>query len=184
MDTTRLRLIDRSSLDAGRLLDIYEMSFPQNERIESDVYYDLLEEYGVDCYGIYANDRLVGLFNVMPKPQYGIVYLWYLAVEPASRGKGIGGKALDTIIKKYEDCQVVLDMEPLSEESGNFQERKARERLYLRHGFTRSGRGMRYFGNSFEIMTTKPPFREEDFRRMFREPGFRQWHPEFFDMAF
>lgn len=174
--------IDRSHKDAGKLLDIYERSFPDSERIESDKYYDMLEEYSVDIYGIYEEEVLVGLLNIMTRLENRIVYFWFFAVDEKYRNRGIGGKALEKLISMYPDCQLVLDMEPLKEGAGNYEERLMRTRFYERYGFSRTGRCMTYFGNTFEIMCTKAPFREGDFRKMYDEPMFKEWQPVFADV--
>lgn len=177
----KLKKIDRNHADAPRLLQIYESSFPENERIESCRYYDTLEAYSVDIYGIYDDDNIVGLLNIMPRLKNGIVYFWFFAIDEPFRNKGIGGEALDELIKIYPQCQLVLDMEPLDKTADNYEERICRTRFYERHGFSLSGRCMTYFGNTFEIMCTKAPFREADFRKMYDEPIFAEWQPIFAD---
>ncbi|MDO4191512.1 MAG: GNAT family N-acetyltransferase [Bacteroidales bacterium] len=178
-----LHSIDRNHLDATKLLEIYEKSFPESERIASTLYYDMLEEYAIDIYGIYEDTTLVGLVNMMPRQHNGITYIWFLAIAENFRDKGIGGKAIELLKPLYPNCQFVLDMEPLDPLSENYQERLRRTRFYERHGFVRTGRGMKYFGQSFEIMCTNPPFREADFRKHYVEPAFVEWNPEFFDIT-
>lgn len=180
----KLHKIDRNHADASRLLKIYENSFPENERIESTEYYNMLEAYSVDIYGIYEEEQLVGLLNIMTRPENKIVYFWFFAIDEQHRNKGIGGEALDQLIELYPEYQLVLDMEPLDPNAENYDERLRRTRFYERHGFSLTGRCMTYFGNTFEIMCTKAPFREEDFRKMYNEPIFKEWQPVFAQAPF
>lgn len=177
-----LKKIDGNHADANRLLQIYEASFPDNERIESEKYYEVLKHYSVDIYGIYDNDMLIGLVNVITRPAYRFIYLWYFALDEPYRNKGIGSVVLERLKELYPDCQLVLDMEPLDENAPNYEVRKRRTRFYTRHGLTLTGRCMTYFDNTFEIMCTQPPFREADFRKMFNEPIFKDWQPIFADV--
>jgi len=79
----------------------------------------------------------------------------------------------------YADKYLVVDFEMLDENAPNNEQRKRRKDFYLRNGFKETGRGLRYFGVDYEIMSTGK-FKLQTFRDMLMEHRPGRQGPEYF----
>jgi len=117
-----------------RLKNLYEVSFPDDEKIPWDDLIRLVDEMHLDFTAYYDGDEFIGFTIVYPRPL--VNWYWYFAVMPELRGKGLGQQILTQLIKKYEGQACVLDMEsPYQNPCPNPEQRKRRHEFYLRNGF-------------------------------------------------
>ena len=64
-----------------------------------------------------------------------IVFVFYLAIDKGTREQGYGTKVLDSIKQKYKNSRIILCIEPVDENSDNYEQRVKRKKFYLKNGF-------------------------------------------------
>lgn len=86
-----------------------------------------------------------------------LTYLYYLAVEPEMRDRGLGGQMLDMLAAKRPDVPLAIDIEMRDRNADNARQREARRSFFMNNGFAPSGSGFKD-GGVFEILVrgTKP----------------------------
>ena len=109
-----------TSLEDGLLLpwlDLYETAFPPYEKVLVSHFLSLLKSknsgQGKDEFMLAALDStggLLGLACYQRMPEVGLAVLWYLAVHPEARNRGVGGKFYDHIagLAKEAGCRALL----------------------------------------------------------------------------
>jgi GNAT superfamily N-acetyltransferase len=124
---------------AQRLAEIFELSFPPEERGDTA---ELLESIAAGerlCYVAARDGELVGFAALLALDDLSVVLLEYMAVAPQARNDGVGG-ALFThlrtnLLSDAEASGMTFEVEPPEEVDG--EERTLRERrigFYLRNG--------------------------------------------------
>lgn len=122
--------VDRQSPDIDRFREMYESSFPPEERRPwPDMLFNMDDDERFAFLGAYdGSGRAVGFITLWNLGQ--ITYCEHFAVDGALRGRGIGsrviGRARDMI-----DSPLILEVEPL----GATAEADRRIAFYRRHGF-------------------------------------------------
>jgi ribosomal protein S18 acetylase RimI-like enzyme len=113
-------------------LDLYETSFPPEEKVLVSEFIDLLEEKAngtrpdSHIQAALQNDRFVALLRYDLGKEPGIAYLWYIAVHPDARSGGIGSACFNEVVRRARDAQlraVVFEVEI----SGHFDDSERRE---------------------------------------------------------
>ncbi len=127
----RLRLWDLKKTPGEKDRELYEGSFPEDERRE---WSDLIE---ISC----VRRDYFRTTHVMHHGVFmGIIYWWnfrdfayveHFAVDSCARNCGLGGRALDMFTSRLAGKGVVLEVEP--ESDGEMARRRIR--FYQRHGF-------------------------------------------------
>ncbi len=125
----RITTIDNAKIDS--LFNLYQEAFPECERRDIETLKQLIEhekqmffcrilQNGIEC-GLVV----YWLFDTF-------CYVEHLAVNLAARGNGTGSATLDVLKQRYADRPIVLEVEPLSNDTTT-QKRIA---FYQRNGFT------------------------------------------------
>lgn len=174
-----LKIIDKDFANKERLFTIYEESFPKNERMPNDEFLSVIRKYGCTLWAFFDQKEMLGFTCVMHNADYKIGYLWYFAIASDYRNRGYGGKALQLLQEKYEDSQLVLDMEMLDPKAENYRQRIRRLHFYERNGFVRAFVGMSYFGMDYELMSNHAPLRLDDFKAVIAMVANSLFHPVF-----
>lgn len=116
-----------------KVTKLYNEAFPKDERIPIWLLKILVRKNKAKFHGIYDNEKFVGLvYNIFYKD---IVFLFYLAIDKGTRGQGYGTKVLDSIKQKYKNSRIILCIEPVDENSDNYEQRVKRKKFYLKNGF-------------------------------------------------
>ena len=125
--------------DAERFAAIYEVSFPASERGDTAELLGDVERGRRLCYAARDGGALVGFAVVFELRGTSAAMLEYLAVDPATRNLGVGGRLLEHLRASAATDGgvdgVVLEVEPAWEVEG--EQRALRERrigFYVRHG--------------------------------------------------
>ena len=129
----------------GALRTLYETAFPAEEQIPWDDLMGLVEKMNLDFTAYYEGDSLIGFTIVYPRKSFN--WFWYFAVKPELRGEGLGQQILTQLMRKYQGCTNILDMESPDQPCDNATQRRRRHEFYLRNGFRDTGVG-RTFGNT------------------------------------
>lgn len=140
---------------------LYDASFPDDERIP---WHRLLKknDESRQMRAWFDNDQLVGLSYVFVHGN--IAYLGYLAIEENLREKGYGSMVLKEICSAFEEYKVVIDIEIVTEEADNYEERLRRREFYMRCGFERTGVGYYFWYVDYELLSIHGIVTEAEFR--------------------
>ena len=127
-------------------LDLFETAFPANEKVLVSHFLALLKMKGKQqettetmLAGVHPAGKLLGLACYQLIPAVGVAVLWYLAVDPEARDRGLGGQLYDHVtglIDKTLYQALLLEVE-IPELFKNDEERKRAARrinFYRRHG--------------------------------------------------
>jgi len=156
-----VRFIELTGLEDDLLLswlDLYETSFPPNEKVLVSHFIELLrakkrgERAGETLLAaVDASQALLGLayFALMPGAETAV--LWYLATWPEQRNRGLGGLIYDHIISlidpsHYKGLVIEVEIPKLAESDEQRQLAARRINFYRRHG-ARWLKGIDYLQN-------------------------------------
>lgn len=127
-----LKRINFFSPDYGKISRLYRTAFPADERAPMWFMAMKSGRENVDFWGLYADGNWVGLAYVISEGSAS--YLFYLAISEDVRGKGLGSKALQSLIKRYSGQRLFLALEQLDKSADNYEERLKRRQFYLKNG--------------------------------------------------
>lgn len=114
----------------------------------------------------YSQGSFVGFAAVMTFED--LAYLLFLAIDPGSRSKGYGGRALQDLSALYPGKTFVLDFERLDDAAPNAGQRRRRKAFYLRNGYAETGLFLSYAGVEYEVVC-KGSFAFESFKDLMQE---------------
>ncbi len=115
-----------------RFLRLYHEAFPRDERAPDWLMLRGIRRGKADAWDLMDGDVWVGFAYAVTDGT--LVYLFFLAVDPAFRGQGYGHEAIAGIREKYPDRKLFLALEPLDPSAGNAAERIRRHDFYLSCG--------------------------------------------------
>lgn len=101
--------------------------FPEHEMKKAEQLQDLIEEK--DVYHLVETENYIVLYAEFPQ----FLFIDYLLVTSASRGKGLGTKVLDRL--KAKGKLILLEVEPNDPEN---EETKRRIAFYYKNGFRKA----------------------------------------------
>ena len=102
---------------ANKVLEIYERSFPPEEQVPMS-----------------GAGNVIALTFSFVFPD--LFYLGFLAVDGRTRSAGYGSRILTHFRERYAGIPQLLEIEPLTREAANYQQRMRRLAFYERNGFT------------------------------------------------
>ena len=114
-----MRVIKYESIYYEQVNEIYEKSFPQEER------YITLEEM--------VQSKNTKLYCLIEDTQ--VLGIIYLAVSSEKRSKGYGSYLLKWCLKKYSHKKIYLNIEEVKEGVKDYEVRKKRLEFYQKNGF-------------------------------------------------
>jgi ribosomal protein S18 acetylase RimI-like enzyme len=135
-----LEFLELTQIDDPLLLgwlDLYEIAFPPNERMLVSYHLNLLKEKAQGGAGQYSmlavvdvERTLKGIVQYQSIPEIGVVYLWYLAIQPGDRSQGLGSQVYRQMLERFDPAtyQVLLFEVEKPELAENEEHRKLSER--------------------------------------------------------
>lgn len=145
---------------------LYIMAYPEYER-KAFPYMLARNEMGV--IELFAAVDEEGAFNgiAFTIPGEHIVYLEYLAVDPAYRGNGVGSAILAAVIEKYQGKNVVADIETTLNPDHDMPVRMRRKSFYRRSGFKTMDYTVNFHGIEKEVMAFPENVSFEEYHELF-----------------
>lgn len=156
-----IKKVTKKLKDYKSIIEIFDVSFPDEEKFPIWFLNTMALRKGFDFTAYYDEETLAGIsYTIESETQ---IFLFYLAVNPAARSKGYGSQILE--ILKSKNKEVVLNIEPLDENSANFTQRKRRVEFYNKNGFTLSDYKINDGSNIFSVMTTEKELNPETYKK-------------------
>ena len=156
-----LRTLERGSEDQAVLERINEEAIPENERNSLEDLFLTGADGNLEIIAIDLDGQPVGFFVV--RTFRNTRYLAYFAVRRDLRSRGIGSAALQALLRRRSDCQMVVEFEAPDPDSPGDTLRRRRKGFYLRNGFHETGWRTRYDGTEFEIGCSRTEFDKDEF---------------------
>lgn len=147
------------SKDYREISRLYRTAFPADERAPMWLLTMKSGKENIDFWGIYADGEWVGLAYVISEGSAS--YLFYLAMSEDRRGKGLGSRAMQSLLIHYEGQRIFLALEQLDESADNFEERQRRRKFYMRNGLKPLPLTIREATVTYDVMGTGPVKPEE-----------------------
>ena len=154
-----LKGINMFSKDYREISRLYRTAFPADERAPMWLLTMKSGKENIDFWGIYADGEWVGLAYVISEGSAS--YLFYLAMSEDRRGKGLGSRAMQSLLIHYEGQRIFLALEQLDESADNFEERQRRRKFYMRNGLKPLPLTIREATVTYDVMGTGPVKPEE-----------------------
>ena len=168
---------------------LYVQAFPGGERKPFGLMLRRRERGQVDIWAVMEGERFAGLAILALHRELAL--LDYLAVEPGSRDRGIGGRTLQCIQERYPDKGVILEVEEPQEGAPNQLQRLKRIAFYRRWGYRPTGLRVKLNGVDMILLSqgVQPGFERymDLYRQVFgwgtahmirRNPGEYAWTQE------
>lgn len=95
------------------------------------------------------DDTLVGFIVVQTFEN--LAYLFFLAIDADSRGKGYGSRAIETLKAEYPNKTHTADFEITDDNALNAEKRKKRRIFYQRNGYRETGLFLSYLCVDYEV---------------------------------
>lgn len=151
MSLAAMELDSFTSPFAHEALALYREAFPPAERVPEDDITRLIGEGKIQATAFHDGDAFLG--GTISMCWDDIFYLVFLAAHSQQRGRGVGSAILKYYRDLYPRHRHILELETLDDpHAPNPQQRVARERFYLRHGFSYAGFSSIEEGGVFDFL--------------------------------
>lgn len=142
--------------------DLFESAFPEEERPP----FETVLTWNRDTfYGVYDEDKHIGLAYLIEFEEFA--YLFFFAVEPSYRNKGIGTKILSELKAKYAGKRMFLLADEPGEQYKDQALRLRRLGFYARNGFVDTELVITEFGVRYHLLSLGgAPISKCDFLRV------------------
>lgn len=148
----QLESITESSRFWVQVNDLAREAFPPEEYLAPVELVGMAQSDRFDFWALTDQDTFVGFMAVVTYRT--MAYLFFLAIDPACRGKGYGSFALETLRKHYPGLTQVVDFEMPDAHASNAAQRERRRAFYLRNGYRETGMFLSYLGVDYEVFCT------------------------------
>lgn len=119
---------------------------------------------------LYDQDQFIGLTYTTVDEK--AVYLFYFAIEPSKRGHGYGSRVLTLLKERYPAKQIYLDIEPVTPDADNYEQRQKRLAFYQQNGFKLTGYRLIEDGGTYDICTTGTHVNLPELKKLLRKMSF------------
>ena len=110
-------------------------------------------------------DAFCGFTLTVDSEKY--LYLSFIAVSPALRGRGCGSEIIGQLRREYPEKALLVEVEAPDEQASNCDQRKKRIEFYRRCGFVDLDRTITGRGVTYRILSTDPDFDRAAYRKIF-----------------
>ena len=118
----------------------------------------------VDFLSIYAGKQWAGFFYIVNYEN--LSYIFYFAIRPEFRGKGIGSQALERLKRFYQGRKLFLSIEQIHEHVNNYEERISRKNFYLNQGFQELHRNVQEGNVIYELLSIGGDVTPQEYQKL------------------
>lgn len=146
-----MKVIKYESVYYQQVNDIYEKSFPKEERyITLD---NMAHRQNTELYCLIDNNQVVGMIYLIFYKD--MIFILYLAVSQEKRSKGYGSYLLKWCLQKYFDKKIFLNIEEVKKDFKDYETRKKRLKFYQKNGFFISNYISKEVTENFNILSNR-----------------------------
>ena len=150
MESKNISLVPAGAGDYQKIKKLYLAAFPKSER-PPFYYLKKAEKHGrADFFSIYDGDEWQGFCHILTDEK--CAYLFYLALSPDCRGRGIGSEVIRQLKERYKNRKFFLALETLDKNAKNYDIRVRRHGFYKRNGLTELPGHIREGSEVYDIM--------------------------------
>lgn len=153
-------------------------AFPPEEYLAPKTLTEMALAENFDFLALLDGDEFVGFMVVQTYKD--IAYLFFLAIDPACRAQGYGGRAIETLKARYPGKKQVVDFEMLDETAANYIQRRKRRKFYLTNGYHETGQFLSYLGVDYEIFCMDENFDLDAFKELMSTLNIEGFDPVYF----
>lgn len=153
-------------------------AFPPEEYLAPSELVKMAHSDNFDFIALLDEDTFVGFMVVLLYEN--MAYLFFLAIDADSRGKGYGSRAIETLTAEYPDKIHTVDFEMPDDAAPNREQRKKRRSFYLRNGYRETGLFLSYLGVDYEVFCMGDSFPIDTFKAMMKTIQVEGFHPRYF----
>lgn len=158
--------------------DLAKEAFPPEEYLAPSEFVRMAKRDGFDFLALLDGTKFVGFAAVLTYEN--TAYLFFLAIDERLRGKGYGGRAVETLRAEYPDKIHTVDFEMIDDAAPNREQRERRRRFYLRNGYRETGLFLSYFGVDYEVFCSGDDFDPDGFKAMMKTIDIEGFDPIYF----
>lgn len=147
--------------DYGKIVAIYESSFPEVERFPTWLLRLFSHFKGIYSLAFYDGDILCGFSYFLVNDE--TVFILFLAVNGEIRSRGYGSRIISWIKNEFPGRTIFLDAEKPDDHAPNNQQRLRRIGFYRRNGIVETGHCFTYDDVTYEILSADKDFSEADY---------------------
>lgn len=150
---------------------LYMTAFPKEERVPWWLLRLHSYRQGIDLTAWVDGDVFCG-FTASVTVQ-GLHFVLFFAIDQDLRGKGYGSAILSAI--KEAHGTVALNVEPLTEDAPNYEQRKNRFGFYEKNGFVDTGYHVWEVGGMFRVLSTAAELDVPTYQKVFLKLTWGLW---------
>lgn len=149
-----------------RVNNLAREAFPPEEYLAPTELVKMARSDNFDFLALLDKDTFVGFMVVQTFKN--LAYLFFLAIDADSRGKGYGSRAIETLKAEYPNKTHTVDFEMIDDTAPNAEQRKKRRSFYLRNGYRETGLFLSYLGVDYEVFCMGEAFNSDNFKAMMK----------------
>lgn len=154
-------------------------AFPPEEYLPPEQLVEMARAENFDFWALLDGTQFVGFAVVQTYQE--LAYLFFLAIDPACRSRGYGGRAIETVKALYPGKRQVVDLEMVDETAPNNPQRIRRRAFYLRNGYRETGLFLSYLGVDYEVLCMEETFDRRMFQEMMATIQVEGFRPRYFE---
>lgn len=156
--TLTARVVQPGTVNAEQLAALYVRAFPKNERIPLAA---LLDGTVGENLAFYEGERFVGFLCALNVDD--LCHITYFATEEGLRGHGYGTRMLAALRAMKPGCRILADVEAVTDDAPNREEREHRRNFYLHCGYAPTPVHYDWQGEAWEILANGGSVTEAEF---------------------
>ncbi len=164
--------ISTSKEAKSKVKALYLSAFPKEELVPWWMlrFVSLQKNIAITAY--YDGDLFCGFTHTVELDN--LYFVTFFAVDGTHRGKGYGSAILSLL--KAKGKPIALNVEPLTEDAPNPEERANRLAFYAKNGFADTGYDVKEIGGVFRILSTRQALDVASYKKVFRKMSFGFWN--------
>ncbi|GAA0741354.1 GNAT family N-acetyltransferase [Clostridium oceanicum] len=151
IEPLKLKPVKFKSKEYYKTKELYKNAFPHKERISLRLLSLRALSKNIEYLAMYDEDRFVGFCYLIM--YNNLTFIMYLAIDSSLRGKGYGGRALDSIRVFTSKNRVALNIEAEDENAENNDQRIRRKSFYIKNGYRLANMDTIEMGEAYEMLS-------------------------------
>ena len=152
--------------NSSKVKALYENAFPKRERAPFWLLRQKARQSHVAFHSLYDDESWIGLLYTFEYAD--ILLVLYLAIDDSCRSGGYGSKALTALRADHPDKRIILSIEQIDEQAGNYEQRVKRRSFYEKNRYTSTGIIVEELGQPFEMLISGGSITPEETRDVYR----------------